>query len=159
MSYTRRHALGIGAGGMAVVWLGGAIAVGALVTIIAIQIARQAFLNALTQTVPKGVGAALFDAVANSVKMGYRFILAAGIAAVVLAFLTRLPSYRRYIARPAQVIVLVLAAIALVAPDTYSWLYILSVLALTVITIACLEIARRRAPVTTTATASTTVST
>ena len=55
----------------------------------AIQIARQAFLNALTQTVPKGVGEALFDAVANSVKVGFRFILAVGIVAVVLAFLTR----------------------------------------------------------------------
>jgi len=61
----------------------------------------------------------------------------------------RLPSYGRYIARPAQVIVLILAAVALMAPDTYSWLYIISVVLLTVITVACLEVARqirRRSP-------------
>jgi hypothetical protein len=123
--------------------VGGALAVGALVTILAIQIAKQAFLNALSNTVPQGVSGALFDAVANSVKMGFRFILVVGLVAVILAFLTRLSSYARYIARPAELVVLVLAAIALIAPDTYSWLYIIIVLLLTAVTIACLEAARR----------------
>jgi hypothetical protein len=128
----------------ALVWLGGAVAVGAVVTIIAIQIARQAFLNALTNTVPNGVSGALFDAVANSLKMGFRFILAVGLVALILAFLTRLSSFARHLARPAQAVVVFLAIVALVAPDNYQALYVLAVVALAVITVAAIEVVRRR---------------
>jgi hypothetical protein len=125
------------------VWLGGALAVGSVVTIIAIQIARRAFLNALTETVPDGVSSALFDAVANSLRTGFRFILAVGVVAVVLALLTRLSGYARYVARPTQAGVAVLGFIALVSPDTYSWSYVISVVVLAAVAIAALEATRR----------------
>jgi hypothetical protein len=128
----------------ALMWLAGAVAVGAVVTIIAIQIARQAFLNALTNTVPNGVSGALFDAVANSLKMGFRFILAVGVVALILTFLTRLSSYARVLARPAQAVVVVLAVVALIVPDNYQALYVIAVLLLAVVTIVALEVARRK---------------
>lgn len=125
------------------VWLGGALAVGSVVTIIAIQIAKRAFLDALAETVPAGVSGALFDAVANSLKTGFRFVLAVGVVAVILALLTRLSGYARYVARPAQAGVGVLAFIALVTPDTYSWSYIISVVVLAAVAIVALEATRR----------------
>lgn len=76
----------------AMAWLGGVLALGSLVVVIAIQVARQGFLGGTTDTVPSGVRGALFDAVSDAAKMGFRFLLAVGVVGVAVAFLTGLPT-------------------------------------------------------------------
>jgi hypothetical protein len=104
--------------GHALIRLGLGFAITMVLVAIGINVARNAFLGALKgEIVPKNVGAALFDAIAGSLKAGFRVVFWGGIALALVVVALPLIAKRPALVRPTQIGVAVLGVALLVAWD------------------------------------------
>jgi hypothetical protein len=123
-----------------------AIGLAAVVVVIGVGVAaaRRAFVSSIGQTVPSSVAGSFFDAIVNSIRFGFRLVFVLALIVAALVAVASLPSYPTRWARPAQIGVAVLAAVALIAaPEPTTGLVLLIVILLVVAEVA-LEVARRR---------------
>ena len=93
---------------------------------------------------PSGVAGSFFDALLDShpVRVPAGLRARRGVAALVA--IASLPSYATRWARPTQVGVALLGAVALVAANDPTWAFVLAILVLVVATEVVLEVVRRR---------------
>ena len=128
--------------GRAVVRLGVGLAVGVVVAAIGVSVTRDAFVDDVGN-VPAPVVGALFDALADSLRVGLRFVFVIGVAAAILAVIVMHPAYATRWSRPAQLGVLAVGLIALLVRDDLTTSYVLAVALATVVAIILLEVLRR----------------
>ncbi len=112
---------------------------------VAINVARKAFLDALVGgTVPKGVSAALFDAVSESLKTGFRVVFWGGLFVAALVVLLPQIARRKALVRPAQVVVVVAAAALLLNWNNPRPIGAVLLVIATAAVVVAIELAHRR---------------
>ena len=131
--------------GRAVVRLGVGLAVGVALALIGVSITKNAFVDDVG-TASSPLVAAYFDALADSLRVGLRFVFVVGVVVAILAVVVMQPAYSSRWSRPAQFSVLGIGLLALILPDGLSTRYTLAVLLCTVVAVVLLEVLRRQPP-------------
>ena len=124
--------------------LGVGLAAVVIVVAVAVAVARRDFVSAVGDTVPTAVAGSFFDALADSLRFVFRLVFVLGLAIAALVAIASLPTYATRWARPTQIGVALLGAIAVVAAQDPSWTFVLALLVLVGATEVALEIVRRR---------------
>lgn len=124
--------------------LGIGVAFSMVLVAVGLSIARRAFLDAITGGLPRPVASSFFDAVTGSMRAGFRGTFVIGTVLALLVFITERRDFADRWARPTQIAVGALGIVAIVARDDPNPGYLGFIVVSTAMTIAALEIVRRR---------------
>jgi hypothetical protein len=130
--------------GRAIRRLGVGVALSMVLVAVGLSIARRAFLEAIAGGLPRPVAAGFFDAVAGSMRTGFRGTFVIGLLLALLVLIAGRPDFADRWARPTQIAIGGLGVLAIVARDQPDAGYIGFVLVAIGATIAVLELVRRR---------------
>jgi hypothetical protein len=124
--------------------LGVGVALSMVLVAIGLSIARRAFLEAISGGLPRPVAAGFFDAVASSMRTGFRATFVIGLLLALLVLIAGRSDFADRWARPTQIAIGGLGVLAILARDQPDTGYVIFVLVAAAATIAILEVVRRR---------------
>lgn len=124
--------------------LGIGVAISMVLVAVGLSIARRAFLDGIAGGLPRPVASSFFDVVAGSLRAGFRATFVLGIVVVLLVFVSGRRDFADRWARPTQIAVGALGVVAIVARHDPNAAYSGFVVVSTALTIAALEVVRRR---------------
>jgi hypothetical protein len=124
--------------------LGVGLALSMVLVAVGLSIARRAFLGAIVGGLPRPVASSFFDAVSGSMRVGFRGAFVLGLVIAALVLVASRDDFADRWARPTQVAVTALGVLTILARDQAEGGFLGFVAMSTIVTVAVLEVVRRR---------------